>query len=244
MKTTLRVILVLLVALPAAAQPVPNRANDLARIQRVCASVTADMSREDLLATVADCLDRVSPSPPAHAATGLSSLQLAPSGTGRLMVRAFNGEQIFYPDPALTLGDLSSRTTSDVCAPGFRTSSVRRTTEAMKSKVYQAYGLNPHQPPCPCEIDHWLSLEDEGTDGSEEPAGRVSANLWPEPYTGPYGARKKDRVETWIHKQLCFGTIAREQALDYMAHWPEIYDALESGADPFRAAGYEPDVSP
>jgi L-lysine 2,3-aminomutase len=51
-------------------------------------------------------------------------------------------------------------------------------------------------------------------------------------------------VETWIHMQLCSGEIDRDQALDYMAHWPEIYDALKSGTNPFSAAGYEPEPSP
>jgi len=188
------------------------------------------MSGETLLAAVADCLDRLSP----HSGSLVPSpsvISLGPSGSGRLLVREFQGQKIFYPDPALTPGKLSTRDTDTICDPDFTTRSVRHDTTAMKAKVYEAYGLDPHAPPCPCEVDHWLSLEDEGVDGSETP-DKLTLNLWPQPYAEPFGARDKDQVETWVHKQLCAGSITREQISDVMARWPEIYQALKLGTDP------------
>lgn len=163
-----------------------------------------------------------------------TKLDLRTSGFGRLMVRDVNGSKVFYPDPSLTPGTLSAdRTTDVVCDPDFRTSSVRKDSAALKRKVYKAYGLQPNIAPCPCEVDHWLSLEDEGIDGSE--SHTPTGNLWPDPYAQPYGPRNKDRVESWIHRQVCVGAIAREKILDVMAHWPEVYEALRSGQHPFKA---------
>jgi len=192
------------------------------------------MSGETLLAAVADCLDRLSPQSGPQGASP-SAMNLGSAGIGRLMVREFQGQKIFYPDPALTPGKLSTRDIDTICDQSFTTRSVRHDTTAMKAKVYEAYGLDPHAAPCPCEIDHWLSLEDEGVDGSET-RDNLTLNLWPEPYGEPFGAHDKDRVETWVHKQLCAGSITREQISDVMARWPEIYQAIKSGNDPLAAA--------
>jgi hypothetical protein len=175
-----------------------------------------------------------------------AKLDLNASGYGRLMVRTVNGQKVFYPDQSLTPGALApDRTTNIVCDPDFRTSDVRRDSSALKRRVYEAYGLQPNVAPCPCEVDHWLPLEDEGVDGSE--TENPTENLWPEPYAEPFGARNKDRVESWLRRQVCTGTIKRVKILDVMVHWPEIYDALQSGQDPLKAlqeAGVvEPEVA-
>ena len=221
-------ITLLLMAAPARPQtPTPSAPSNMTRIQRACPNVSAGLSGETLLAAVADCLERLSP-PSGPSPSGIS---LESSGIGELRVREFHGQKVFYPNPSLTPGKLSSRDTNTVCDPNFRTSSVRNDTTAMKAKVYEAYGLDPHAAPCPCEVDHWLSLEDEGVDGSET-RDNLTLNLWPQPYAEPLGARDKDRVESWIHKELCARSITREQVLDVMARWPEIYEALKSGSDP------------
>ena len=221
----------ILVAAPARPQtPTPFAPSNMTRVRRVCPNVSATMSGETLLAAVADCLDRLSPQS-GSLVPSPSGISLGSSGSGRLTVREFRGQKIFYPDPALTPGKLSTRDTDTICDPDFTTRSVRHDTVAMKAKVYEAYGLDPHALPCPCEVDHWLSLEDEGVDGSETP-DNLTLNLWPQPYAEPLGARDKDRVETWIHKELCAGSITREQVPDVMARWPEIYEALKSGNDP------------
>src|SRR6266851_4804379 len=221
-------LVLLLLATPACPQtPTPSAGVNITRIQRVCPNVSATVSGETLLAAVADCLDRLSP-PSGPSPSGIS---LESSGIGELRVREFRGQKVFYPNPSLTPGKLSTRDTVTVCDPNFRTSSVRHDTTAMKAKVYEAYGLDPHAAPCPCEIDHWFSFEDGGVDGSET-LDHPTPNLWPQPYAEPFGAHDKDRVESWIHKELCAGSITREQVPDVMARWPDIYEALKSGRDP------------
>ena len=55
------------------------------------------------------------------------------------------------------------------------------------------------------EEDHLISLE-IGGDGSDP------KNLWPEAHAGEYGSFTKDRVENWLYKQICKGTMTPEQA--------------------------------
>jgi Protein of unknown function (DUF3761) len=50
------------------------------------------------------------------------------------------------------------------------------------------------------EEDHLISLELGGAPSAE-------ANLWPEPYNAPEGARVKDQVENKLHSLICGGTI-------------------------------------
>jgi hypothetical protein len=51
------------------------------------------------------------------------------------------------------------------------------------------------------EEDHLISLEIGGAPNAE-------ANLWPEPYNAPEGARVKDVVENKLHALVCGGTIS------------------------------------
>jgi hypothetical protein len=55
------------------------------------------------------------------------------------------------------------------------------------------------------EEDHLISLE-IGGDGSDP------KNLWPEPHTGKYNSFLKDKVENWLHKQVCSGAMKPEDA--------------------------------
>lgn len=65
----------------------------------------------------------------------------------------------FLPDPNLTPGAIMNAVTKDeVCAPGY-SKSVRHVPESEKKQVYQEYNMQPHKSPCPCEIDHLISLE-------------------------------------------------------------------------------------
>jgi hypothetical protein len=49
------------------------------------------------------------------------------------------------------------------------------------------------------EEDHLISLELGGHPTSEK-------NLWPEAYKPKPGAREKDRVENFLHDEVCAGT--------------------------------------
>ena len=87
-------------------------------------------------------------------------------------------------------------------------------------------------------MDHWLALEDLGINGSEVDLPLITVNLWPQSFQTEIarfemlGAHEKDRVETWLHEQLCNGRITSGQVQIALHQWPEIYLALEQGADP------------
>ena len=80
--------------------------------------------------------------------------------------------------------------------------------QALKREVYRAYGMSVracHQA-CArgCEVDHLRSLELGGAN--------TRANLWPQPYCGPWNAIQKDTLENHLHKLVCAGEITLEQA--------------------------------
>jgi hypothetical protein len=105
-------------------------------------------------------------------------------------------------DPALTAGKL--------CAKTFRTSSVRAVSQATKRKVYAAYHMAVGKKPCPCEIDHLISLE---IGGSNDPK-----NLWPQSFgTKPWNAHVKDRLENQLHKLVCAGQLPLADAQHQIA---------------------------
>jgi hypothetical protein len=66
------------------------------------------------------------------------------------------------------------------------------------------------------EEDHFVPLELCG-------CAKCTENLWPEPWEE---ARKKDRIETWLHKQVCAGKMTLQEAQQSIYHWQDVYDAL------------------
>lgn len=112
------------------------------------------------------------------------------------------GDAALYPDPKLTPGDvIPGVTEADVCKPGYA-GTVRDVSQAEKDEVYRRYGLKnvtgEH------EVDHFISLELGGSNDI--------SNLWPEFYEPRPGAHEKDRVENWLHKQVCDGNMTLAEA--------------------------------
>ena len=85
-----------------------------------------------------------------------------------------------------------------VCRAGY--TATIRPSEAYtnKLKVAQMAKLKLPGKPSDFEEDHEISLEIGG-------APKDPANLWPQPYDGGYGARRKDQVEDELHRRLCAG---------------------------------------
>jgi hypothetical protein len=122
-----------------------------------------------------------------------------------------------YQDPKLTPGAVFvSVTAAQVCVPGY-SSSVRDVSEAEKRAVYAEY----HEADVPGadEVDHLISLELGGSN--------VIQNLWPEPYAGTYGAHAKDKVEDYLHDQVCSGrmTLAAAQVAISTRWWAFLTEA-------------------
>lgn len=117
---------------------------------------------------------------------------------------------LFYqPDPVLTPGVVATTNVAVVCHPGYA-KSVRHTSNAEKSRVYRLYGVTDKRP---YVIDHLISLELGGAD--------VIENMWPELVPD---ARKKDRLENYLHYLVCTGRLSLTVAQHDIAHdWNAAY---------------------
>jgi len=111
------------------------------------------------------------------------------------------------PDPDETPGRINPDVTAEniqdtICVPGF-TKTIRPpayyTTTLKKQQLKQ--NKYPDKTPAHYEEDHLISLELGGD-------GRDPKNLWPEPHLGTNNSFEKDKVENWLHKQICSGAIS------------------------------------
>lgn len=106
------------------------------------------------------------------------------------------------PDPRLTPGAVLTTDTRVICQRGY-TRTVRHTSGKLEYEVYREYGIDPRSGHY--EIDHLIPLEVGGAD--------VRENLWPESRDTPiWNANTKDRLENYLHEQVCAGRIRIEQA--------------------------------
>ncbi len=150
-----------------------------------------------------------------HAAVGLGAAALLAVGVVTHSGGSAPAQTCFYhgalPDARCTPGAIDPRVTqenldSTICVAGY-SATVRppvSVTDAIKSEQMAAYGVGGSDKKL-YELDHLVSLEIGG-------APRDPQNLWPEIWTGDYGAHKKDTVENAAHKAVCDGQIALAQA--------------------------------
>ncbi len=130
------------------------------------------------------------------------------------------------PDSQCTPGDIDPKVTQDnisqtICVSGY-TKTVRPPvsyTNNLKVKQIQEYGYSDTSTK-DYEEDHLISLELGGSPTSE-------ANLWPEPYTITLNAKEKDKVENYLHEQVCSGKMKLLDAQTKIAtNWEEVYNSL------------------
>lgn len=122
------------------------------------------------------------------------------------------------PDAACTPGAVfAGTTTQQVCTPGYA-SLVRSVSQGVKDTVYAQYGIatrNPGQ----YEVDHLVSLE---LGGSNE-----IANLWPEPAKPRPGFHEKDKVENYLHNQVCSAKMSLPDAQKAISsNWLSTYQSM------------------
>jgi hypothetical protein len=154
--------------------------------------------------------------------------------TVALQVAAYrhNGPAVLN-DLTATPGDVRTMDTAQLCSASFHTGTVRNVPESVKHSVCRAYGLTPAQ--CTgqqVEIDHLISLE---LGGSNDPK-----NLWPEPYFPKPGAKEKDLVENWLHREVCSGKVSLAEAQkEISTDWFQVYQdaGLKTAQKPAGASG-------
>lgn len=128
---------------------------------------------------------------------------------------------VLLNDLRLTPGAVRTTDKSKLC-PHADTKAVRNVTEAEKKQVCDEYGV----PAAKCtganyEVDHLVSLELGGSNDVK--------NLWPQPYAGKFGARTKDKVEDWLHAQVCKGNIPLPAAQHWIAkNWYAEWELMEA----------------
>ena len=122
------------------------------------------------------------------------------------------------PDSACTPGAILSTGTKDaICKPGYA-KSVRNVPDSEKNQVYAEYGIASHTPG-QYEVDHLVSLELGGSNDI--------ANLWPELASPKPGFHEKDKVENYLHDQVCSGAISLQQAQTEIAtNWLAAYNQM------------------
>ena len=136
----------------------------------------------------------------------------------RLSLAAQCVAQGTLPDPTCTPGAIfAGVTASEVCTPGY-SKSVRNVPTSVKNQVYASYGVLTHSPG-EYEIDHYIPLE---LGGSNE-----VTNLWPEPASPVPGFHEKDKVENYLHDQVCSGAMTLSEAQhEISTNWVDVYNRI------------------
>jgi uncharacterized protein YceK len=122
------------------------------------------------------------------------------------------------PDSACTPGAILSTGTKDaICQSGYARS-VRNVPDSVKQQAYAEYGIASHVPG-QYEVDHLVSLELGGSNDI--------ANLWPEAASPKPGFHEKDKVENYLHSQVCSGAISLKDAqVEIATNWLAVYNQM------------------
>ena len=121
-------------------------------------------------------------------------------------------------DPACSPGAIFADATTDkICVSGY-SKSVRDVPTSEKDQVYAEYGITSHSAG-EYEVDHLISLELGGSNDI--------ANLWPEPAEPRPGFHEKDKVENYLHDQVCSGAMSLTEAQVGIANnWLSFYQQM------------------
>ncbi len=155
------------------------------------------------------------PSPIAVASPLPSDTQVLGARTKLANCVAQNG----LPDPECTPGAVIPTATKDqICVSGY-SNSVRNVPTSIKNEVFREYNIATHQPG-EYEVDHLISLELGGSNDI--------SNLFPEAAEPRPGYHEKDKVENYLHKQVCDGVIYLQEAQQKISkNWLEVYNQIK-----------------
>lgn len=161
------------------------------------------------------------------------SAGLGTSGA-RIRIMKKSAPKPVMPKSALTPGATDPHVTQaniqkTICTSGY-TKTVRppvRITNKIKVATFAAYGIHTDSPN-DYELDHLISLELGGAPADEK-------NLWPEPWESHghkvaahgTGAETKDKVETWLKRQVCAGKMSLDEAQKKIAtNWAAVLEEM------------------
>jgi hypothetical protein len=133
------------------------------------------------------------------------------------------------PDPTCTPGAAMTTDMTVVCQHS--TKERRNVSSEVHRQAFTEYGFTYPQPHGAFEVDHLIPLELGGDN--------VMANLWPEAAEPTPGFHQKDKVENYLHRQVCSGAMSladaqRQIAIDWIKVWHQIKGrapAAEVGQD-------------
>ena len=122
-------------------------------------------------------------------------------------------------DSSCTPGAVLTTDARIVCVSGY-SSKVRDVSVATKEKDFAEYGI-PYSEHANYEVDHLISLELGGSNDI--------SNLWPEAHNIPDGSFVKDKLENYLHAQVCGGKMTLTQAqYEISSNWLKYYDIWKS----------------
>ncbi len=123
------------------------------------------------------------------------------------------------PDAGCTPGAIFPETTREmICKSGYARS-VRNVSSKTKEEAYAMYSIMEH-PPGAYEVDHFISLELGGSNDI--------ANLWPEQATASMNSHEKDKVENFLHQELCAGRLSVSEVQELVSwKWHETYNLIK-----------------
>ncbi len=123
-----------------------------------------------------------------------------------------------YPDHACTPGAIFTTATKEqVCTSGY-SKSVRDVPESVKKAVYAEYNITHHSTG-EYEVDHFISLELGGSNDT--------SNLFPESADPRPGFHEKDKVENYLHDQVCSGKMTLNEAQrEISSDWYEVFSKI------------------
>jgi hypothetical protein len=149
------------------------------------------------------------------------------SPSGGEAVQAHVGPTDIYPDPARTPGATNPEITQEnihetICNPRWSTKSIRPEasyTNRLKVEQIAEYGYSDSRVR-DYEEDHFIPLELGGNPTDPR-------NLWPEPFETSIpdgGAHAKDKVENYLHAEVCSGALTLDQAQHEISEdWYRVY---------------------
>jgi hypothetical protein len=133
------------------------------------------------------------------------------------MVEQARGAEPAWPPGALNPAVTQATIHRTICKDGWTTTVRPPDSYTNKLKREQMAERGLPGKPGDYEEDHFIPLELGG-------APRDPANLWPQPYASEWGARKKDRLETTLHRKVCAGEVSLDAAREAVRKdWTKAY---------------------